>query len=334
MNDNKLESKQASKIKVCVCMVAYNQTLFIEDAIKGVLMQEADFEIQLVIGEDCSTDNTRQICEHYAKQYPNKIQLLESTKNHGIHKNVFRTIKACQDSTYIAFCEGDDVWVDKHKLRYQVNLLEANKKFQAHAHNVTYRNVTTNEDSNFGELADRELSVKDLFMGWPFHVVSLIIRSELIRKIPTDELPHFISCDKFFNMWVGCHGILMYEGTKFFAIYHRHEFGASGTPNWIQIRQQDLAMLSFLRGYLNDESLYREVRLNAIKNLFFASASIDSPISIKKWPLLLEFIRFASFTKRTNIWFFCLILFGRPFYKFVDILKKPKKLLQPLRFLP
>ena len=145
LNNSEKKSEQNTPIKVCVSMIAYNHALYIENAIKGVLMQEADFEIILVIGEDCSSDSTRQICERYALQNPKKVKLLDSIKNYGIQGNVFRTAEACFDYTYIAFCEGDDVWIDKHKLQHQVDFLEKNRNYKAHAHNVIHRNLTTKE---------------------------------------------------------------------------------------------------------------------------------------------------------------------------------------------
>ena len=57
-------------------MIAYNHEKFIREAIEGVLMQDTSFDYQLIIGEDHSSDNTRQICKEYAKQYPKKIILL------------------------------------------------------------------------------------------------------------------------------------------------------------------------------------------------------------------------------------------------------------------
>lgn len=326
MTDGESKSDLQSTIKVCVAMVAYNQAQFIEDAINGVLMQEADFEIQLVIGEDFSTDNTRQICERYAALYPEKIKLLESRRNHGIQKNGFRTIEACcLDATYIAFCEGDDAWIDKHKIRHQVDLLEKNKRAQAHAHNVIRRNLITMEDSDFGVRVDKELAASDLFTGWSFHIVSLMVRAELMRAIPVNNLPQFISSDRFINMWIGCHGTMIYEGTKFMAMYRRHQLGASANVNMVRVRQEDLAMLYFLRTYLGDKRLYRQLRLNAIRDLFFASAELNSPISLKKWPLLLEFVRLASFIKMTNVYILFLIIFGRPFYRLYEALKKIRK---------
>ena len=69
--------------KVSVCMVTYNHVNFIGQAIESVLMQETDFEYELVIGEDCSTDGTREIVRDYAEKYPDKIRTLLHPHNLG-----------------------------------------------------------------------------------------------------------------------------------------------------------------------------------------------------------------------------------------------------------
>jgi glycosyltransferase involved in cell wall biosynthesis len=109
---------------VSVKMITYNHEFYIAQAIEGVLMQETDFSIELIIGEDCSTDRTREIALDYQKKYPDIIRVLTSEKNVGMHKNARRTEKACRGK-YIAFCEGDDYWHHPLKLQKQVDYLEA-----------------------------------------------------------------------------------------------------------------------------------------------------------------------------------------------------------------
>ena len=107
-------------------MLTYNQEQFIAQAIGSILNQDTNFNYQLVIGEDCSEDNTRAICEEYAVQFPKKIKLLPDLgKNIGLIQNYLRTIKAC-DGDYIAICDGDDYWIDYNKLQKQVDYLRAN----------------------------------------------------------------------------------------------------------------------------------------------------------------------------------------------------------------
>ncbi len=117
------------EIKVSIFLLTYNQERFIAQTIDSILMQRTNFRYQLVIGEDCSTDNTRIICEKFAGQYPQKIKLLPSlSKNIGLIANYVRTIKEC-DGKYIAICDGDDYWIDELKLQKQVDILEANPDY-------------------------------------------------------------------------------------------------------------------------------------------------------------------------------------------------------------
>lgn len=118
-----------SNITVSIFMLTYNQEAFIAQAIEGVLMQKTTFRIQLVIGEDCSTDATRHICESYAAKYGDLIKLLPSPiSNQGLIANYMRTIAAC-NGTYIAICDGDDYWIDQNKLQKQVDFLNSNPDY-------------------------------------------------------------------------------------------------------------------------------------------------------------------------------------------------------------
>lgn len=115
-----------SKITVSIFMLTYNQEHYIAQAIDSILMQKTNFNFQLVIGEDCSTDSTRKICESFAIQNPERVKLLPSlNQNIGLINNYLRTIKAC-DGKFIAICDGDDYWFDESKLQKQVNFFNAN----------------------------------------------------------------------------------------------------------------------------------------------------------------------------------------------------------------
>jgi glycosyltransferase involved in cell wall biosynthesis len=108
-------------------MIAYNVFPFIMQAIESVLQQKTDFPFELVIGEDCSTDGTREIVFGYRDKYPNIISVVSSDKNVGMAKNRLRTIKACRGK-YIAFCDGDDYWHNQEKLQKQVGYMESHSE--------------------------------------------------------------------------------------------------------------------------------------------------------------------------------------------------------------
>jgi hypothetical protein len=118
---------------VSVVMITYNHEAFVAKAIDSVLMQETDFPVEIVIGEDCSTDGTLRVVEKYRQSYPGSIVLLKTERNLGIHANAARTLEAAK-GRYIAILEGDDFWMDKEKLQLQVALLEKDKTLSMCGH--------------------------------------------------------------------------------------------------------------------------------------------------------------------------------------------------------
>ncbi len=110
--------------KVSVAMITYNHERFIAQAIESVLMQETAFEYEIVIGEDCSTDLTREIVVDFQKRFPNKIRLLLPESNIGAHKNLSQTLAAC-GGQYVALLEGDDYWTSPEKLQKQADFLDS-----------------------------------------------------------------------------------------------------------------------------------------------------------------------------------------------------------------
>lgn len=126
---------KSEEIIVSVCMITYNHEKFISEAIEGVLMQKTTFPIELIIGEDCSTDATRSICVDYKKNYPEIIKLQLPETNKGMMRNFIENMQAATGK-YIALCEGDDYWTDPYKLQKQVDMLEVNENLVAVATNA------------------------------------------------------------------------------------------------------------------------------------------------------------------------------------------------------
>lgn len=110
---------------ISVFLMTYNHEKFIEQALKGILMQKTNFDFEIVVGEDCSTDNTRKILLEYANEFPGKFKLLLHEHNIGAMANQIAVFGACKGK-YIALCEGDDYWTDPLKLQKQVDFLESN----------------------------------------------------------------------------------------------------------------------------------------------------------------------------------------------------------------
>lgn len=116
-----------------IVTITYNHEPYIAKTIEGVLMQQVNFPIELIIAEDCSTDGTRAICQRYAEEYPELIRLITSESNVGAIANERRAMLAARGK-YIAFCEGDDYWTDPLKLQKQVDFLEAHPDYSVTFH--------------------------------------------------------------------------------------------------------------------------------------------------------------------------------------------------------
>lgn len=110
-------------MKVSVAILTYNQAQYIQQCLDSVLMQVTNFDYEIVVGDDASTDSTQEILREYAAKYQEKFVLLLGEKNEGISMNYKKVLSVCKGK-YIALCEGDDYWTDVHKLQEQVNFLE------------------------------------------------------------------------------------------------------------------------------------------------------------------------------------------------------------------
>ncbi len=170
--------------KVSVCLITYNHEKYIAEAIESVLMQQTDFDYELVIGEDCSTDRTREILLKYKDKYPDKVRLLLPERNLGMMINLVKTLKECHGE-YIAILEGDDYWTDKCKLQKQVSFFEKNPGYSICFHKVTVHHeydIAKNYESNKDQCEDT--SFTDLCMENYMATASVVY-----SKLKTSELP-------------------------------------------------------------------------------------------------------------------------------------------------
>lgn len=174
------------KISVAVFMVTYNHEDYIEQAIKSVLNQETSFKFHLFIGEDCSTDNTLNICQKYARTYPDRITLFSNEYNIGAIQNAQKIYKACCESNakYIAMLEGDDYWTHPHKLQKQVDFLESNSDYAICSHVVMYKNDIDSSSGNF-PLIERDTVywLEDYIKSNLTGTCSLLFRKSALKNI-------------------------------------------------------------------------------------------------------------------------------------------------------
>jgi glycosyltransferase involved in cell wall biosynthesis len=115
-------------VKLSVAMITYNHESFIGQALESVLAQHVNFDYEIVVGEDCSTDGTRAILLDFCRRYPERIVPLLHDRNIGALRNFQATLAACRGQ-YLAIVEGDDYWTCQGKLQRQVDFLDGHPDY-------------------------------------------------------------------------------------------------------------------------------------------------------------------------------------------------------------
>src|SRR5262245_14078124 len=173
-------------VKVSVLMITYNQDQFVGQAIESVLSQQVDFEYELIIGEDCSTDRTREIVASFGEKFPARIRLLFPKSNLGMQENFKATLAACSGQ-YVAVLEGDDYWTSPLKLKRQVEFLDAHPDCAMCFHSVVRSSLTGDQpesilpDSRYKQ--DR-YTTRDLLVGNFIPTCSVMFRRGLFGEWP------------------------------------------------------------------------------------------------------------------------------------------------------
>lgn len=148
------------EIMLTVKMLTYNHEKYIAKAIESILSQKTEYRFELLIGEDCSTDSTREIVRKYAKQYPEIIRPFFHKRNVGCTRNSYM-LDVHARGKYIAGCEGDDFWCDDRRIQKDVDFLESHPRFSG----VCHKCMVVNEEGK--EISEREFSDREAF--WRFN---------------------------------------------------------------------------------------------------------------------------------------------------------------------
>ncbi len=211
-------------MKVSALIVTYNHEPYIAHAIEGALMQETDFDFEIVISEDCSTDGTRAIVEEYEARYPDRIRVFYSPTNLGGVRNFVDTYRECRGE-YVALLEGDDYWTAPEKLQRQVAFLDRHPACSMCAHGL----IEVYEDGSRPPMAwtaseQKEVStLEDLirhnFVYWG---------SAMLRKEAFDDYPEWVYDAPFGDhpLWIqvaqrGDVGFI----DRFYGVYRIHPTG-------------------------------------------------------------------------------------------------------------
>jgi glycosyltransferase involved in cell wall biosynthesis len=169
---------------VSVCVTTYNNEEYIHQAIESVLVQETDFPVEILIGEDVSTDSTRGLVLELERKHPQTIRAILASTNLGPYENLARLLKESKGK-YIALLDGDDLWTSPQKLKKQVAFLDQHPECTICFHRV--ERYLQAEDRVLGVWPDKDpatvTTIEDLIRQ-NYMSISSVIYQNVVKIIP------------------------------------------------------------------------------------------------------------------------------------------------------
>ncbi len=234
---------------VSVFCPTYNHEKYISQCLDGIVMQKKNFEIEVIVQDDASTDYTAKIIKNYASKYNYIIPILYKENQYSKGKNLNDYFFKNAKGKYLALCEGDDYWTDPYKLQKQVDFLELNHKYTGCYHETC---ILKNEDTSAMEKwhppLPKFMTAEDtLSVGSPFHTSSFLFTKNAYVE------PYFISKvisgDMAIFSIVAAKGLLgKVEGIM--SVYRKHDLGITNTESIINnYHSQRIDLINYLNEF-------------------------------------------------------------------------------------
>lgn len=228
-----------SKPMVSVYVQTYQHKKYIKKCLNSILEQKTNFDFEILLGEDHSNDGTREICQDYARRFPEKIRLFlhhrenqikimgEPTSNFNAFYNFFSA-----KGKFIAFCEGDDFWEDPLKLQKQVDFLKINSEYIFTYHGVETVDENDQPISGLKDFTQPELDIssEELSKGVYHPLLLSICFRNVLEEIPP-EITQVINVDTFLLSLFGHYGQAKFLSEISPAKYRKHAGGIWSTRN-------------------------------------------------------------------------------------------------------
>ncbi len=213
---------------VSISCITYNHAPYIRECLDGFLMQKCDFDFEVLIHDDASTDGTQEIIKEYQEKYPEIIKPIFQNENQyskGVRGIMAKFNFPRAKGKYIALCEGDDYWVDLDKLQRQVRFLEENEEYSLVAENSKVIDERNGLEYFFSKLKmPSEIKMEELVKGRKFHTASVLFQREKLH-LPTNY-NEFPFGDTLIFSALGKNGkIMLFPQTS--TVYRRNEGGMS-----------------------------------------------------------------------------------------------------------
>ena len=223
---------------VSICCLTYNHRDFIGQALDGFVMQLADFDFEIIVHDDASTEGTAEIVKEYAARFPWIIKPVfqaENTFSRTGRYPMAGYVYPRAQGRYIAECDGDDYWTDRFKLQKQVDFLEAHPEYVMchHDYMILQRNELRSPSADRPRDYTREELIAYHYSGYGIGACTKLFRNVFSEKTRAD----FEKChgDYPMNVMLGLYGGCKYIPGIFPSVYRKHK-----TNSWANVPQKDM----------------------------------------------------------------------------------------------
>lgn len=268
---------------ISVVVVTYLHEKFIEESINSILAQQCNFEVEVIVANDCSPDSTNEVVESILKNNPKsyRIKYIEHRSNIGMIANFISALQQSKGK-YIAICDGDDFWTDTLKLQKQIDFLEENNDF-----NLVGHYAKSSEGKDLGKFHIDTFQFKDIYhKNVRIPTASLVFRNNI--NYP-DWMFKVYGGDRaliFLNAQKGKLKVLPFYGS----VYRVHVGGAEHN---LKKNKFNVAIRNIKEEFIYYNLLKTEHDVSIIKKRIFKNHFYIMALGIKK-------LHFANFFKAIN----------------------------------
>lgn len=216
--------------------ITYNHRPFIEECLKGFLIQETTFPVEIIVRDDASTDGTQDVIQIFEEKYPNLIHAVyekENTFSRGV-RPLPRALELAKGE-FVAVCEGDDYWTCPSKIEEQTCFLVKRPHVGMHAQNALVH--LASQELPFSRRKAGPVSLRDLAVSRQFATASICARRKIWLEF---DHRYFLFGDTPLTIHFAVHSTVFYED-KITSVYRRHPQGmtASISGNLQMARKQE-----------------------------------------------------------------------------------------------
>lgn len=294
-------------MKVSVLCTAYNHEDYIREALEGFVCQKTNFDYEVIVHDDASTDRTAEIIAEYAQRYPDLIKPIYQKENqYSQHVNLYvQILLPAAKGQYIAMCEGDDYWIDENKLQLQVDFLDQHPECSACVHNSYMLDMRTRKETVMYPGTDRNINTESVLKDGNseyYQTASLVFRKDTMSEIPPFLQDTFL--DYKLAIYLTLKGSVHYIG-RIMSVYR---FGAENSFTMRNRKNLHLqaAHCRYISGKLQEINEYTDYVYNdLIEELVlksnYTALYYDGKYREMKNPIYRELYRKESFTSKMKM---------------------------------